>query len=139
MRPYARKCLEFANQYFEVAVFTASLEWFADPIIDYLDPNNNLVQHRFFREHTNVLGHSKEEQIIVKDLNILTKNDLSLDDILLIDNNVYSFALNLSNGIPINDYLGNKKDRSLLQLMKYLDYIKDFDDMRLENERVYEL
>lgn len=139
VRPYARACLEFANKYFEVAIFTASVKWFADKIIDYLDPTGTLVQHRFFREATSVLGNPSDEQLFVKDLNIFTKYDLTLDRILIIDNNVTSFALNLSNGIPINDYLGNKKDRSLLQLMHYLDHIKDFDNLRLENERCYEL
>ena len=54
-------------------------------------------------------------KIIVKDLDIFTKGGaLSLDDILIIDNHIYSFAFNLENGIPINDYLGNKNDKSLL-------------------------
>lgn len=116
VRPYARKCLEFANQYFEVAIFTASQKWFANDIIDYLDPNRNLVQHRYFREHTSeLIGAGGKEKAIVKDLKVLTKgNKVRLEDILIIDNNVYPFALNLSNGIPINDYWGNKKDRALL-------------------------
>ena len=38
VRPYTRECLELANKYYEVAIFTAGNEWFADKIIDYLDP-----------------------------------------------------------------------------------------------------
>lgn len=56
VRPYTRECLAFANKYFEVAVFTAGKQWFADPIIDYIDPNKNLIQHRYFRQHTSQLG-----------------------------------------------------------------------------------
>ena len=82
---------------------------------------------------------SESKNIFVKDLSIFTKGDLSLDDILIVDNNIYSFAFNLENGIPINDYLGNKSDNSLKQLMIYLDYIKDFDNLRAENEKIYEL
>jgi hypothetical protein len=29
VRPFARECLKFANRYFEVGIFTASREWFA--------------------------------------------------------------------------------------------------------------
>ena len=82
---------------------------------------------------------SKKQNIIVKDLSIFTRGELSLDDILIVDNNIYSFAFNLENGIPINDYLGNKSDKSLKQLMVYLDYIKDKANLRLENEKIYEL
>ena len=131
------ECLEFANKHFEVAVFTAGQKWFADYIIDYLDPDNKLFQHRYYRTSTSML--SKKQNIIVKDLSIFTRGELSLDDILIVDNNIYSFAFNLENGIPINDYLGNKSDKSLKQLMVYLDYIKDKANLGLENEKIYEL
>jgi TFIIF-interacting CTD phosphatase-like protein len=52
IRPFALECLRQANQDYEVAIFTAGNEWFADPIIDYLDPHGELIQHRFFRHHT---------------------------------------------------------------------------------------
>lgn len=39
--------------------------------------------------------------MIFKDLEILTGGEASLDKVLLIDNNLYSFALNLENGIPV--------------------------------------
>lgn len=34
--------------------------------------------------------------------------------------------------------MGNKKDTCLLQVMEYLKYIKDFDDLATENEKIYE-
>lgn len=30
IRPYVRECLEYANKYFEVGIFTASHKWFAE-------------------------------------------------------------------------------------------------------------
>jgi hypothetical protein len=49
LRPYTRECLQFANKYFEVGVFTAGKQWFANPIIDHIDPSHKLIQHRYFR------------------------------------------------------------------------------------------
>lgn len=49
IRPFARDCLEAANQHFQVVVFTASEQEYADPIIDYLDPDGTLIQARYFR------------------------------------------------------------------------------------------
>ena len=43
VRPFVQECLEFANKHFEVAIFTAGQKWFADPIIDHLDPTKSLI------------------------------------------------------------------------------------------------
>ena len=43
IRPFVKECLEFANRYYEVAIFTAGQKSFADPIIDFLDPTRKLV------------------------------------------------------------------------------------------------
>lgn len=43
IRPFARECLQEANKNFEIAVFTAGFDWFANPIIDYLDPKGELI------------------------------------------------------------------------------------------------
>ena len=38
IRPRTHQMLEVANKYYEVAVFTASHKWYADVILDYIDP-----------------------------------------------------------------------------------------------------
>lgn len=43
IRPYAIECLRKANELFEVAVFTAGNHWYANPILDYLDPHGKLI------------------------------------------------------------------------------------------------
>lgn len=40
IRPYIYECLEEANKYFQVGVFTASHQAYADAILDYIDPEN---------------------------------------------------------------------------------------------------
>ena len=54
------------------------------------------------------------------------------------DNNLYSFAFNLENGIPVQHYLGDINDSCLLQVMKYMKYIKDFSNLAEQNERIYD-
>ena len=36
---------------FEIIIFTASYSYYANPIINYLDPENKLIKHRIFREN----------------------------------------------------------------------------------------
>jgi len=40
IRPHIVECLQTANKYFQVIVFTASEQEYADPIINYIDPEN---------------------------------------------------------------------------------------------------
>ncbi len=62
-----------------------------------------------------------------------------MENILIIDNNIYSFAFNLENGIPIINFMGDKNDNELIKVMKYLFYIKDFKNLMEENEKTYNL
>jgi len=36
---------------YEIILFTASYRYYANPIIDYIDPENKLIKHRIFREN----------------------------------------------------------------------------------------
>jgi TFIIF-interacting CTD phosphatase-like protein len=48
-RPFLTECLQAVNTKYEVAIFTIATDWYADPIIDKLDPDGTLIQHRFYR------------------------------------------------------------------------------------------
>ena len=40
---------------------------------------------------------------------------------MIVDNSIVSFAFNLDNGVPIDDYLGNElEDKELLFLLSFL-------------------
>lgn len=43
IRPLTKECLEMVNKDFEVVVFTASHKWYADVILDYIDPEGKLI------------------------------------------------------------------------------------------------
>lgn len=50
IRPYALECLEAVNQQFQVIVFTASHQSYADAVLDFLDPDGDLIQKRLYRD-----------------------------------------------------------------------------------------
>ena len=70
-----------------------------------------------------------ENEIYIKDLKILEEGR-SLKDIVIVDNNIQSFFLQLSNGIPIYDYTGDKNDSVLPFLADYLMEFMDAADVR---------
>ena len=132
LRPGLIEFLEFCSQYFEICIFTASRKEYADCILNYLDPSNRIFKYRFYREDCI----SIKGKIFLKDLRIF-KNRY-LENIIIIDNSLYSFANQISNGILITSYYNNKKDRELINLMKYLKNIVDLDkDVRTINDQVF--
>jgi len=49
VRPYFNDCIEKLAQLYEIVVFTAGVKDYADPILDYLDPDNTLFKKRMYR------------------------------------------------------------------------------------------
>jgi len=70
----------------EIIIFSASHKTYMDPILDYFDPNNELIDHRFDREYC--IQHSGAH---FKDLRIFRNRELS--QMVLIDNNALSFLM----------------------------------------------
>lgn len=117
VRPYAIECLKEANKYFQVVVFTASHWWYADAVLDFIDPDNELIQYRMYRDQCV----QTPQGIYIKDLRMIANRDLK--DVLLVDNASYSFGYQLDNGIPIIPFYNDKNDKELLHLIQYLKWI----------------
>lgn len=90
---------------------------YADAILDFIDPDNSLVHHRFYRESC-IKTVIEGSPIYVKDLRIF--NEFELKDIVIVDNAVYSFINQLDNGIPIIPFWYDKEDDQLEKLMDYM-------------------
>lgn len=71
-----------------------------------------------------------DEFIYVKDLRMF--EGISLKDIIIVDNSVYSFGFHLSNGIPIIPFYENQNDKELFFLSEYLIALKECPDVREE-------
>ena len=120
-----------------MGLFTAAGQNQANAILDHIDPQGKYFQHRYYYQHTCNLDDLKGGNLQIKDLEIFTAGEVKLENILLIDNNIYSFALHLENGIPIQHFFGDQTDQCLLHVIQYLKHIKDFDNLAAENERIY--
>ena len=94
VRNGVQKFLEEISKIFDIGIFTASSKDYADAVINYLDPNNEFIKFRLYRNSC-----IKVNNISIKDLRII---GVDLKNIVLIDNNMYSFANQLGNGILIN-------------------------------------
>lgn len=132
IRPFVLDFLRTINKDFEVFVFTASHQCYANVILNYLDPTGELIHQRFFRENCINMG-----GIFIKDLRIFSNRKLS--DIIIVDNAAYSFAYQLDNGIPIISWHNDREDREMVNLIEYLQSIAEVDDVREINFETFHL
>merc|ERR1712232_1165324 len=65
-RPYLNQFLQAVSSRFEVIVFTASHKAYAQGVLDFLDPNGDLIDHRLYRDSCLLV-----EGVYIKDLAIL--------------------------------------------------------------------
>jgi len=124
IRPYAFEILKELSQHFEIVVFTASHSCYANVVLDYLDPKNQYIHHRLFREHCM----ATEEGVYIKDLRVL--GNRNLDELIIVDNAAYSFGYQIENGIPIIPFYENKNDEELKHLIPYLKFLSGVKDPR---------
>ncbi|TNV70894.1 hypothetical protein FGO68_gene4802 [Halteria grandinella] len=134
IRPYIIECLEEAAKNFQVIVFTASHQTYADAILDYIDPDHRLISYRMYRQHC----YLTPENYYIKDLRVIANRDLK--DMVLVDNSVFSFAYQLENGVPIvSFYRQPPQDEEMLHLIYYLSVLGGVNDVRTQNVQAFEL
>ena len=79
--------LENVSKVYEIIVFTASTQAYAQTIIKHIDPSRKYFTYLLTRDHCMIT----KSGFLIKDLRLL-KNRL-LKDIVFIDNLVHSFGL----------------------------------------------
>lgn len=122
-----------ANKYFQVVVFTASHQSYADVVLDYLDPKRTLIQHRLYRDSCLQTA----EGIYIKDLRIIKNR--KLENMVIVDNAVYSFGFQMDNGVPIVPFYDDPYDEELHHLEFYMKCLSTLKDMRVQNRNAFQL
>lgn len=122
-RPHVDHFLEVVSNWFDLAIYTASLREYADPVVNLLDRGRKLFTRRLFRNACI----EQEGGLYLKDL---SKVDPDLSRVFLLDNSVISFALNSDNGILIDSWIGERADNALLDLLPFLDALRFVEDVR---------
>ena len=113
IRPYLMEFLEKIKNYYELVVFTAATQEYADPIINALDPSNKYFDYRLYRKHTIIIDND-----FVKDLSKLGRD---MSKIIIVDNMEQNYKLQKNNGITIRPFWGkDNEDTALSDLLEIL-------------------
>ncbi|CAD8155385.1 unnamed protein product [Paramecium octaurelia] len=128
VRPFCNEFLKEMSKYYNIHLFTASSELYANAIVNHLDPKRQYINEILCRDNC----FETKNGFFIKDLRIITNRPLK--DIVIVDNLPHSFGLQLENGIPILEYLDDSKDEELKFLQNYLIKLSKEDDVRLFNK-----
>ncbi|CAM2719961.1 unnamed protein product [Rotaria socialis] len=101
-RPHVDYFLETVSQWYDLVVFTASMEIYGAAVTERLDNNRNILSRRYFRQHCT----------------------------LEFDNSPIAYRSYPLNAIPIKSWFFDPTDTCLLALLPFLDALRFCRDVR---------
>ena len=120
-RPGVDEFLRKMAEIYELVIYTASLSKYADPLLDWLDPDG-LWSYRLFREHCTFYN-----GIFVKDLGRL---DRDLKDTIIIDNSPASYLMHPEWALPCTSWYDDMEDTELFMFVPILEALSKINDVR---------
>ena len=90
VRPGCNEFLSKMKDHFEVVVFTASVQEYADWVIDQID-TEKVIEHRLYRHHCIIEEEEDGGRLYIKDLGMLGRE---LSKSIIVDNLIESFLNN---------------------------------------------
>ena len=124
VRPGIIEFLENVGRFYEIVIFTAATQEYADTLIDEIEEDKIYFDYRLYRQHTIIINNE-----FVKDLRRIGR---PLDKMIIVDNMPQNFRLQKENGIFIKAFWGNdQNDKALFYLGEILEEIAvKFQDVR---------
>lgn len=121
-RPFCDEFLRSVSQWYKLVVFTASVQAYADPMIDWLEQERKYFSQRLYRQHCTATPNG-----YIKDLSKI-RGDLS--KVIIVDNSPISYAMHEENAISVEGWISDPTDRSLQNLVPLLHALHYSCDVR---------
>lgn len=123
-RPHVDYFLRQVSKWYDLVIFTASLELYGSAVCDVLEKDSNVkFRKRFYRQHCIQEG----TQSYTKDLTVVSQD---LANVLILDNSPGAYRLFPDNAIPIKSFVGSANDDYLLGILPMLDCLRFCSDVR---------
>lgn len=135
-RPFLEKFLKFCFEYFEVAVWTSATNSYALEILKNI-LNQNQIPTFVWTRNRCTLSFDEElrESFLTKKMWKVKRKGYDLTKVVVIDDRPEQWRSSYGNLIRVKEYLGEKEDNELRLLTKYLEKIKDVEDVRQIEKR----
>ena len=132
-------------KWFNLVVFTASVQEYADPVIDWLEQERKFFSGRYYRQHC-----TYRQGAFIKDLSSVEPD---LSKVMILDNSPLSYMFHQGmlslrpppallrerqnsltccpdNAIPIQGWISDPTDSDLLHLVPFLEGLQYVSDVR---------
>ncbi|KAJ5684737.1 NLI interacting factor [Penicillium maclennaniae] len=121
-RPHCDEFLRKICKWYKLVVFTASVQEYADPVIDWLEQERKYFQARYYRQHCTLRNGA-----YIKDLSSVEPD---LSKVMILDNSPMSYIFHEDNAIPIEGWINDPTDNGLLHLIPMLEALQYVTDVR---------
>ncbi|KAL4809725.1 NLI interacting factor-like phosphatase-domain-containing protein [Aspergillus unguis] len=121
-RPHCDEFLRKISKWYKLVVFTASVQEYADPVIDWLEQERKYFQARYYRQHCTFRNGA-----YIKDLSSVEPD---LSRVMILDNSPMSYIFHEDNAIPIEGWISDPTDNGLLHLVPMLEALQYVTDVR---------
>jgi len=121
-RPHVDYFLETVAKWFDLVVYTASMEVYGKAVCDKLDQNKSMFKKRYYRQDCRL-----EFQSYTKDLHQVNRD---LGSVFILDNSPGAYRHYTENAIPIKSWFSDPYDTCLLNLLPMLDALRFTKDVR---------
>ncbi|KAJ6006432.1 hypothetical protein N7451_004376 [Penicillium sp. IBT 35674x] len=121
-RPHCDDFLRKISKWYKLVIFTASVQEYADPVIDWLESERKYFQARYYRQHCTFRNGA-----YIKDLSSVEPD---LSKVMILDNSPMSYIFHEDNAIPIEGWINDPTDNGLLHLIPMLEALQYVTDVR---------
>ncbi|KAM0797473.1 NLI interacting factor-like phosphatase-domain-containing protein [Usnea florida] len=121
-RPHCDDFLRKVCKWYKLVVFTASVQEYADPVIDWLEQERKYFSARYYRQHCTFRNGA-----YIKDLSSVEPD---LSKVMILDNSPLSYIFHEDNAIPIEGWINDPTDNDLLHLIPVLEALQYVIDVR---------
>ncbi|KAJ4520151.1 Nuclear envelope morphology protein 1 [Exophiala dermatitidis] len=121
-RPHCDEFLRKVSKWYKLVIFTASVQEYADPVIDWLEQERKYFVGRYYRQHCTFRNGA-----YIKDLSTVEPD---LSKVIILDNSPVSYIFHEDNAIPIEGWINDPTDNDLLHLIPMLEALQYVTDVR---------
>ncbi|KAI9801361.1 MAG: hypothetical protein M1825_003340 [Sarcosagium campestre] len=121
-RPHCDDFLRKVSKWYNLVVFTASVQEYADPVIDWLEQDRKYFSERLYRQHCTFRGGN-----YIKDISCVEPD---LSKVMIVDNSPSSYVFHEDNAVPIEGWINDPTDNDLLHLIPLLEALQYVTDVR---------
>lgn len=120
--------LKLMSDHFEIFIFTASSQNYANTIVNYIDPSGKYINGIL----TRVNCMETKNGFFIKNLRIIKNRELK--NMIIVDNLAHSFGFQIENGVSILEWHNDEKDSELKYICDYLIEASVCEDVRIFNK-----